>query len=59
MFPASFACLCKLCIINVVNTEFDLLILPFLNILQHFNCFYNVFVALLIIEILPRVLNID
>ncbi len=25
MFPASSACLCKLCIINVVITEFDLL----------------------------------
>ncbi len=27
--PASSACLCKLCIINVVITEFDLLILLF------------------------------
>ncbi len=37
MFPGSSACLCKLCIINVVITEFDLL-----NILRHFKCFYNV-----------------
>ncbi len=36
MFPASSACLCKLCIINMVITEFDLLIL-LLNILKYID----------------------
>ncbi len=48
MFPASSACLCKLCIINVVITEFD-----------HWMLNFERFVALFMIEILPRVLNMD
>ncbi len=49
---SSSACLCKLCIINIEN------IIVF-NILRHFKCFYNVLLPCLMIEILPRVLNMD
>ncbi len=41
MFPASSACLCKLCIINVVITEFDLL----KNILLSVACVVTVVIV--------------
>ncbi len=44
----------------MVNTEFDLLILPFLIYnLRHFQGFYNVLSHCLMIEMLPSVFNMD